>query len=130
MSIEVIDFRVDQRPGQVTDWPAAAAISIQGTYPASVNSMPENRLLCQRGGALPVTAAGHEIEFPGVNGHPAATGAPFTFGIGWDCFSRYGIRSASPAITRYTSGFSQSCTISSVVWPGTSSWGRVAACRW
>ncbi len=66
----------------------------------------------------------------GVNGHPAATGAPFTCGITSVCFSRYGNLSVIPAITRYTSGFSQSCTISSVVWPGTSSWGRVAACRW
>ena len=111
----------------------AAAISIQGTYPASVNSTPENPAPSRDFASVAVRSqlpARHEIEFHGVNGHPAATGVPFTFGTTWDCFSRYGNRSVSPAITRYTSGFSQSCTISSVVWPGTSSWGRVAACRW
>ena len=46
------------------------------------------------------------------------------------CVSRYGSLSFKPATSRYTSGLSQSATISSVVWPGTSSWGRVAECRW
>ena len=71
----------------------AAAISIQGTYPASVNSTPENPAPSRDFASVAVRSqlpASHEIEFHGVNGHPAATGVPFTFGTTWDCFSRYG----------------------------------------